>query len=308
VVKYAYCINLGDRLNMEMKNYNLRDTRPIFKWMYFAYGLSFISTLLLSLISEYSLGTYSFIFIIYIVVAFIIYKLTNQDVYVDTNRIKVKNEVQFMNITKITATADILIWNDNTINTIKVIDIENNYEKYKELMEDIYSKVDEKTTLEFETVNELLKQVYENKMRKMNIYVSSKTGTPALGGWLLVIMIMSCVIGLNICTPLLSIVTLGRVDFSMINMSVQSLIGIVTAILLYKRKNSVKYALAVNPVLSFITGINTVVINLISGFSVVSLLLSVLYLIVLGFALYFMAKVYLYYIDNFKRPKLTLIN
>lgn len=292
---------------MDMKNYHFKDTRPIFKWMYIIYGLTAISTVLLSFISDISLESNSFLFILYIAIVFAIYKVTNQDVYVDDNYIKANKMSTYNMITKITVTTDILIWNGDVSIKIKVIDFENNYNQYKELMEHVYSKIDKNTELQCQTVNELLKQVYDNKKIKMNIYINPTTNKPVLGGFLLFLMIIACIGAFNLLTTLFIAIGIGF-DLSLIYMIGFGIAQVFTAIMLYQRKNKVKYALAAVPVLTVVNGIITVLTNLYGDFSIFALFLGLIYICVISFASYLMAKVYFYYIDNFTRPKLTLIN
>lgn len=291
-----------------MKNYNFKDSRPIFRWLYYAYGLSTAGILLNIYITETPIQLVGFTIILNLVILLVIYKKTNFNVYVDEQYIKANKMSAYMMITKITATTDILLWCDGVATKIKVIDFEKNYNKYKELMEYVYSKVDHNTVLECETVNELLKQVYENTMKRQEIYVSQTTNKPVLGGWLLFIMIMSWLGVISIISPIMIIATGLPFDTAIVHMIAQGIIYAVIIVLLSKRKKHVKYALAAMPVMSFISVVADSVISLTADFSALSFAMYIIYIIVSSVSSYFLAKSYIYYIDNFRRPKLTLIN
>ena len=106
---------------MEMKCYNFKDRRILFKYVYILIMLNIVN-LVLSVIQDSTMWRFSInMLIIYLIVTYVIYRKTNANIFVDEHRIKSKKMIPFKIIKDISPTTEILIKADNTYDTIHMI-------------------------------------------------------------------------------------------------------------------------------------------------------------------------------------------
>ena len=147
---------------MEMKCYQFKDKRVLFKYLYINLVLATLNMILLVLqrSSNWQFAVNSSI--IYLIIIFVVFKKTNVNIYSDEHMIKSKKMIQFKMINDISPTTGIFIKADNTNDIIDVVDIENNRSQYKELLDDMLSKVSKRLS-DTKNSDEILETVKQNR-------------------------------------------------------------------------------------------------------------------------------------------------
>ena len=147
---------------MEMKCYQFKDKRVLFKYLYINLVLATLNMILLVLqrSSNWQFAVNNSI--IYLIIIFVVFKKTNVNIYSDEHMIKSKKMIQFKMINDISPTTGIFIKADNTNDIIDVVDIENNRSQYKELLDDMLSKVSKRLS-DTKNSDEILETVKQNR-------------------------------------------------------------------------------------------------------------------------------------------------
>lgn len=304
---------------MDMRRYEFKDSRPIFKWIYIILLLNVIHSIIDIAEGSFTMN-YNLVFmLIYVVIAWVIYKKTTVRVYIDEKKVEMKKIHYYMVITEIKAGYDIIIKSDGWIDKIAIYELDKNYDEYKELLEHILQRVDSKVAIKTGGAEKLLETIKTNREIRYSKEKSIE-GKVRLGGFLKFFNVTSYIVvvfgGLALIGVFISLLfgqSLGKsMDLKQQQAIIQFILmfvtNLLTVILLEKRMNRVKYVLVLTPIINIFTvTINFVksIIDFTNGIELTYDTIGVLIRIAIAVL---MIKVYIYYIDNFDRPKQTLVN
>jgi len=295
---------------MEMKCYKFKDNRRIFKLILLSLFLAISNLFLNTVIQGTGYLHHARIAIINFVIMLIVLKLTRQNIYIGDTSMKVSKTVPYLMVNEIYASDKIYIkYRGGWIANIKLIDIENNYTRYKELLDLILSKVDKTVAKKAGSAEKLLESVKDNRKEINNAGYSSKTGKLKLGGWLKFIIVIAY---FEIFGSLLGALAFVAPDVEITAFTYQlillSLVSVAIVILMHRRMKNVKYALGarelVNLAFSLLLSINRIIEK--PSFLPIALNIVGIPLMILSSIVWI--QIYFEYINKFNRPKNTLIN
>jgi len=297
-------------LEMDMKCYKFKDNRRIFKLISLVFIIAIVSMSLTAIREKMTTMFALQSNLIYLVIIFITYRLTRQNIYIGDTSMKASKTIPYIMVTEIYASDKIYIkYRGGWLANIKLIDIDNNYDRYKELLDVILSKVDETIAKKAGSAEELLESVKEKRKEVNNSGYSSKTGKPNLGGWLKVIIVISYfgTIG-GLFGALAFVAPDVEITAFTYQLILLSLVSVAIVILMHRRTKNVKYALGarelVNLAFSLLLSINRIIEEpsfLPIGLNIVGMLLIIISSVI-------WIQIYFEYINNFERSKNTLIN
>ncbi|MBN2878247.1 MAG: hypothetical protein JXN65_01330 [Clostridia bacterium] len=294
---------------MNMKCYKFKDGRRLFKLLYMILALNSVAYILkiITMPEEKNFAIFSTIAMV--VIGIIIYFSTNEDVYIGKSELKVKKQVPFMMVTRVRASTGIIIEHGSKVEIIKALDLEKNYEKYAELLDEILDKISKQARDKSKSSKELLDEVIAKRASRYK--KTDKKGKPELGG----ILRFLYVIAYLACFPLVLFIisniagTAAEVypDISYLPQAVLGPLAAIAAIILFVlRKRSVRYALAAAPLASMLSVIITYVFSFNTFGAGQPLVYATISLVLTCAVSVFLSISFVEYINNFDRPKQTL--
>lgn len=300
---------------MEMKNYHFKDSRPVFMWMYIILLLNVVHSIINVAKGTFTISNILFFVVVYSAIALTTYAKTTTKVYIDEQKIELGKVHYYRGITEINAENDIVIKSDGWVDRIGVYELEKNYDEYKELLEHILQRVDEKVAMKTGGAQKLLETVKSNKETR---FAKEKlaNGRIKLGGILKLFNVFAYYVvvfgAIALFALIMAFITGESIDFTKINFPNDVIfmffINLLTVILMRKRMNNVKYALALTSVVTIITGIISFVKSIINFTNGIDFTYDVIGVVIRITIAVLTIKAYIYYIDNFDRPKQTLVN
>ncbi|MEX1377173.1 MAG: hypothetical protein AB1Z23_06830 [Eubacteriales bacterium] len=252
-----------------------------------------------------------------VIIYYIFYKTTNENIYIGDHQLIAKATVPYMMITEIRASSEIqIICEDGRNGTIKMLDIERNYDSYKELLDTILSKISKEAKDRSGTAEELLDRVIEAKK-----FIPIENEKTKLGGWLSFIKtvsIIGLVVGLICLMGFIPVfVFLNGIDIekgelmrnsiNFVSIFINSIFFIFVLVMLDKRTKKVKYPVIGIRIVSVLTSLALGLIGVLytEGYNLVLSAVNILINIILAFVL---IMIVLDYFENSDRAKYTLVN